>query len=255
MPFTKKKIKLENNTTVSYLDNELNADKVLVFVHGWSADKDNLKAIYSDLSNDHRVISLDLPGFGESTMPDDMSATGDYADLLSKFIHSLNLSGINYIGHSFGGKIGIWLAANKPELIKRLVLIDSSGLKPKRYIDWYLKVYAFKTMKFFVSMVLKDPKKIESLKSRFGSDDYKNAGTKRDMFVRIVQEDLSALLPRIKCPVFLYWGEKDDATPLWMAKKMKRLIKDSAIYVVKDGTHFPFLQDNRIISIIRSFAV
>ncbi len=75
----------------------------------------------------------------------------------------------------------------------------------------------------------------------------------RDILVKIVNEDFTKLLVKINCPVFIYWGENDKATPLWMAKKMNKLIKDSALYIVKNGSHFSFLEDNRIISIIKSF--
>ena len=89
--------------------------------------------------------------------------------------------------------------------------------------------------------------------NKFGSEDYKNADKLRPVLVNVVNEDFTDLLKKIKCPVFIYWGEKDMSTPLWMAKKMNKLINDSALYVVKNGGHFSFLDDNRIISIIKSF--
>lgn len=73
--------------------------------------------------------------------------------------------------------------------------------------------------------------------------------------VKTVNEDFTGILNKINCPVFLYWGEKDKDTPLWMAKKIKNKIKDSALYIVKNGSHFSFLEDNRIISIIQAFCI
>jgi pimeloyl-ACP methyl ester carboxylesterase len=91
------------------------------------------------------------------------------------------------------------------------------------------------------------------LKNKYGSSDYKNAGKMRDIMVKTISEDFTEYLPEIRCPVFLYWGDKDVDTPLWMAKKMARMIPDSGLYIVKGGGHFSFIDDNRIISIIDSF--
>lgn len=253
MVMNKKKVAVNDEYTISYYDNENYDKKTLVFVHGWAADKDNLKCVYQPLLDAYRIISVDLPGFGESTQPGEVVGSIEYAFVLQRFFSVIRIRDIHYIGHSFGGKIGIVLAATYPDLIKRLVLIDSSGLRARRYIDWYLKVWFYKTLKFIYLHLFKSERGVEFLKKRFGSDDYKTAGSMRGILVKTVQEDFSDLLCKIVCPVFLYWGEKDKATPLWMAKKMEKEIKDAALYVVKNGTHFSFVEDNRIISIIKAF--
>jgi len=253
--FIEKKLQLSNKLDIYYLDNELKNKKILVFVHGWGADKYNLKAIYDSLKNDFRIFSIDLPGFGSSSKPYLIIGSEDYAEYLNEFFSRLNLKNINYIGHSFGGKIGIILAGSYENLISRLVLIDSGGIRSKRGIRWYIKVYTYKLLKIIYLKIFKSEKNIEKIKNLFGSDDYKNAGDLRNILVKVTQEDYTHLLKKIKCPVFLYWGEKDTSTPLWMAKKMNTLIKDSALYIVKNADHFSFLKDNKIISIIRSFAV
>ena len=143
-----KNIRLKNDLNISYLDNGASGKKILFFVHGWGADKYNLKGIYHSLENKFHLIILDLPGFGKSSIPEDIIGSEGYADILVDFLKSINIKNINYIGHSFGGKIGIILSVKYPELIKRLVLIDSSGLKLRRHPDWYIKVWMFKFLKF-----------------------------------------------------------------------------------------------------------
>jgi pimeloyl-ACP methyl ester carboxylesterase len=242
-----------NDHELCYLDNENRKGKTLFFVHGWGADKSNLKSIYDQFTLNFRVISVDLPGFGESFVPEKTMGSTDYAAYIFKLIKLLDLREIVYIGHSFGGKIGIVLSHDYPGVIEKLVLINSSGLRAKRNIIWYIRVYSFKFMKKFYSSVLKDHDRILELKEKFGSTDYKNAGSMRDILVKTVSEDFSGYLPGIKCPVFLYWGDRDRDTPLWMAKKMNRLIPDSGLYIVKGGGHFSFVDDNRIIPILDSF--
>lgn len=250
----KKNIQLKNKCTISYYDNGVPDAKTLFFVHGWAADKDNLKAVYHSLEDTFRVIALDLPGFGESSRPPGNVGSPEYAEYIKEFLEILGISRVIYTGHSFGGKIGILLALSCPDLVEKLVLIDSSGLRAKRNVLWYLKVYFFKLQKFFYLKISGSKKGLEKLKNRYGSDDYKNAGPMRDIMVKTVNEDYREKLKDISCPVFLYWGACDKATPLWMAKKMEALIPDSALYVVKKGSHFSFLEDDRIIHIIRSFA-
>ncbi len=253
--FIEKKIQLNNKLEICYFDNELKDKKVLIFVHGWGADKNNLKAIYDGLKDDFRILSIDLPGFGSSSKPYEIIGSEDYAEYLNEFFNRLNLENINYIGHSFGGKIGIILASSYENLIARLILIDSAGIRSKRRINWYIKVYTYKLLKIIYLKIFKSKISAEKIMNIFGSDDYKNAGDLKNILVKVTQEDFTHLLKKIKCPVFLYWGEKDKSTPIWMAKKMNRIIKDSALYIVKNADHFSFLKDNKIISIIRSFAV
>lgn len=242
-----------DNLTLSFIDNEKSNFKTLLFIHGWGADKYNLSGIYKYLIDNYRIISVDLPGFGKSNRPEETIGSEEYANIIYKFLSKLNIERLSIIGHSLGGKIALLIAYKYPELIEKLVLIDSSGIRRKRDILWYFNVYIFKFFKLIYKNILKNENALNELKNRFGSDDYKNANNMRDILVKIVNEDFTHILEKIKIPVFLYWGEKDKDTPLWMAKIMKKKIKDSGLFIVKNGGHYSFLQDNRIINIIKSF--
>ncbi len=253
MDLAEKSVILDNGYAISCLDNENPGRKTIAFIHGWGADKYNLGMIYDPLISKYRIISVDLPGFGKSPAPGKTIGSPEYAEILKSFFKKLNICEINYVGHSFGGKIGIILAAESNSIIRRLVLIDSTGIRSRHSPLYHLRVGSYKILKFFIRHFGSDAGRLEKLKSKFGSTDYKNAAGMRDILVRQVNEDFSGILKKIECPVFLYWGEKDRDTPLWMAKKMKRLIGDSALYVVKGGGHFSFLKDSRITGIIDAF--
>jgi len=240
-----------NNNELSYYDNKLEAPQTLIFLHGWGADKNNLFSIYEPLLNSYRVITPDLPGFGSSIRPSVTVGSEYYADVIYALISKLSLPNVSIIGHSFGGKIGIILSTKHLDLVRNLVLINSSGLKPRRNPIWYIKVYSYKIMKFIITKVIRNNQLLESLKSGYGSDDYRNAGQMRDILVKTVNEDHTDKLKLINCPVFIYWGDKDTATPVWMAHKMHKLIRNSGIFIVKGGGHFSFIDDNRITAIIK----
>ncbi|HOJ64276.1 MAG TPA: alpha/beta hydrolase [Spirochaetota bacterium] len=238
---------------ISFIDNEKNNSKIILFMHGWGADKYNLMSIYKPLMDNYRIISVDLPGFGNSSRPEISIGSEEYCEIIYKFLVALNIKKINIVAHSFGGKLAILLAVNYSNFVEKLVLIDSSGIRAKRGFLWYIRVFSFKFLKFLYKNIFKNDRLLESLKNRFGSDDYKNAGKMRDILVKTVNEDFSHILDKIKCPVFLYWGEKDRDTPLWMARKMQKKINDCGMFIVKNGGHYSFLQDNRIVNIIKSF--
>ena len=90
-----KEIILFNKLKISYLDNEQIDKSVIVFAHGWAADKYNLNSIYFPLINDFRIISLDLPGFGNSSRPYEIYGSDNYAEIIYEFLNQLNINKIN----------------------------------------------------------------------------------------------------------------------------------------------------------------
>ena len=83
----------------------------------------------------------------------------------------------------------------------------------------------------------------EALIQRYGSADYKALDPEmRKTFVKVVNQDLRACLPGIKAPTLLYWGEQDDATPLWMGQAMEKEIPDAGLITVPGCGHFAYLE-------------
>ena len=130
---------------------------------------------------------------------------------------------------------------------KKVVLIDSAGLKPKRSFKYYIKVGCAKTGKFFLNLLpnfskVKEFK--EKLLNKVGSSDYKASPTvlKETMKI-IVNEDSSNLLPNIKAPTLLIWGTADTATPHSDAIQMEKLIPDCGLVKYIGGSHFAYLEN------------
>ncbi|MGA2967652.1 MAG: alpha/beta hydrolase, partial [Candidatus Levyibacteriota bacterium] len=75
-----------------------------------------------------------------------------------------------------------------------------------------------------------------------GSEDYKSSGEMRKIFIRIVNQDLRALLSRIAVPTYIIWGDKDNVLPVSQTKIFKQEIKDSKVRIVWGAGHNPHLE-------------
>jgi len=232
--------------------------EVVIILHGWGANIDTVRPIINILNASHKVYALDLPGFGNSCEPSKVMDSFGYAQVVREFMNEMQIEKASLIGHSFGGKLSIILSSKYPELINKIVLIDSAGLIPKREAKYYFKVYSFKTLKFIYKNLffwMKDGKKMEKFYKKFGSDDYKDSsGIMRRILVTVVNENLLGILKDVKVPTLLIWGDQDDATPLYMGKIMEREIKDSGLVVFQGAGHYSYLDDyGRFVAIIKSF--
>lgn len=235
--------KLIDNININY--EVYGEGKDVLVLHGWGAEIRTVKPVADALSEKFKVWLVDLPGFGDSDEPPENWDVYSYALFVKKLTEELEISDPILIGHSFGGRLSIILAAKKLLNPPKIILVDSAGIKPKRGIDYCCKVYTYKVMKRIAALTGKISKSLEDkIKSKFGSSDYKNASqTMRAVFVRVVNEDLTYLLKDITCPTLLFWGENDDATPLSDAKKMEKLIPDAGIVTVPGGGHYSYLDN------------
>jgi pimeloyl-ACP methyl ester carboxylesterase len=107
---------------------ELGSGPPLVFVHGligrWTSWVEQL----STFASSHRVIAMDLPGFGNSPMPKERISIPLYARTLEKLLERLEISAAAFVGHSMGGFASAQLAINCPQRVERLVLVSPAGL-------------------------------------------------------------------------------------------------------------------------------
>ena len=121
--------------------------KDVLVLHGWGAEIGAIRPIANTLSGNFRVWLVDLPGFGESDLPPESWDVYSYADFVKKLADALEITDPILIGHSFGGRLSIILAAKKLLNPPKIILVDSAGIKPKRGADYYFKVYTYKLMK------------------------------------------------------------------------------------------------------------
>lgn len=220
-------------------------DTPVIVLHGWGCTAQTVKVL-SDACSDSTttVYTLDLPGFGGSQEPAEVWGIEDYTAMLDDFTKALGIKRPVLVGHSFGGRMSIVFASRNDT--DRVILVDAAGVKPHRTLKYYAKVYSFKTAKFLAPLLMGKRRAdalIERMRGRSGSSDYASATPKmRAIMSRVVNEDLCHLMPKIKAPTLLIWGENDTATPLSDAKKMERLIPDAGLVSYPGAGHYSFLE-------------
>lgn len=226
---------------INYIDE--GTGNTVLLLHGWGGSIQTMKPIANILKEGCRVITLDLPGFGESSIPERAWNSYDYAECIKKFIDELGLDSIVLFGHSHGGRVSIILSS-KYNIVKKLILIDSAGIIPIRKLKYYIKVYSFKLLKklYTVFSIGNKEEKLEKFYKKYGSTDYKESqGVMRQTMVKVINDNLVDLLPNINVPTLLIWGENDQDTPVYMGKIMEDKIHDSGLIILKDAGHYSYI--------------
>jgi pimeloyl-ACP methyl ester carboxylesterase len=176
---------------------------------GWMRSRSDLLAVVDGLD----AIVVDLPGFGgASPPPPTSSGAAGYADLVTPALEAC-AARVVVLGHSFGGRVAVHLAARHPEQVTALVLTGVPRLvapehqaRPARSV---------RLARWLHRHHLLSDTRMELIRQRRGSTDYRNAtGVMRDVLVTVVNEDYGDVLPAITCPVELVWGDDDTAAPL-----------------------------------------
>lgn len=127
----------------------------VLLLHGWANDVETLRPLMGMVKEmGFRVYSVDLPGFGLSDTPEGPWGVDEYVNFVLKLLDELALDRVSIIGHSFGGRIAIKLAANDPIRINKLILVDSAGIKPDRSIGSYVSASSTKLIRKVATRLL-----------------------------------------------------------------------------------------------------
>ncbi len=243
-----------NNLKIAYQAEGTGAPVVLL--HGWGAEANSFKPVFDWLSRSYQVYALDLPGFGLSEMPSTAWDASDYAKFLSAFFHKLNIDKAHLIGHSYGGRISIVMAAEEPEKVDKLILVDSAGIIPPRTVKYYIRVSIAKIGRLIRCCGTLGNRLADSISQRVGSKDYQKAGPMRATLVKSVNQNLRPLLSKIQASTLLIWGENDTDTPISFGKIMEKEIPDAGLVILKDAGHFSYLdQLPQFCEIVANFLV
>lgn len=231
------------------------APLTFLWAHGWGQSHAAFRPLAQSFATRWRHILVDLPGFGESPLPPADWGTADYAAFLAAFLETIPGRKL-WVGHSFGCRVGLQLAARHPAAVAGLFLIAAAGLKRKLPLKTNLyrtlRTRAFKTLKAGIPLGVK----AEWLYRTFGSADYRNAGPLRPVFVRTVNEDLSAIAQRIVTPTHFVYGAKDAETPPEFGARFRSLVPGSVLSILPELDHYTVLNEgrHRVAALLADFA-
>lgn len=222
--------------------------KTVLFLHGWGCDKNIWRAQTDYFSGRYDAVAIDLEGFGETPLPKSVMTIFDYAHSTACRIKEKGWKNLTVVGHSFGGRIAILLGAVYPELIEKIVLVDSAGVR-RFSLKRAARTYIYKCKKLLVRWKLL-PR--ESLLGS-GSADYRALSDEmRPTFNAVVNSDLRKFAKLISLPTLVIWGDRDTTTPIMSGKTLARLTK-GGLAVMEECGHYCFLQNpklfNRILEV------
>ena len=226
------------------------AGKPLLLLHGWGGKCESFLPVARDFSKTHTVYSVDFPGHGRSDEPDEPWSVTEYMEYIRAFLREVGVERTDIIAHSFGGRVAILLAATYPQLVDRMVLTGAAGIPPKKTGKKTMKSRVYRLLRGIARSgaaraLLGEERTAlwqEALVQKFGSRDYRAlTPSMRQTFNRVIGQDLTDCLPKIKASTLLIWGEDDTETPLWMGRLMEEKIPDAGLVSWPGCGHFAYL--------------
>lgn len=229
----------------------------VVLLHGWGTSAESLSVVAKALEDRCQVYAVDLPGFGWTPSAATTWGTWEYASYVEAFMDRIGIPTADLIGHSFGGRVALVLAAQRPDRVRRLILAASAGIRPRRGLLLRVKVGSVKLAKRLFLLPVwgrLGERIVAELYRRIGSRDYRNAGPMRATLVKVVGEDLRGILSSIRVPTLIIWGDRDREVPFSSMEIMARGIQGSRLEVFEGAGHFPFVdQPDRFGRVVREF--
>lgn len=249
------KYKMVEGERWSYL--EAGQGELIVLVHGYTGSKENWLPVIRALSKDHRVIAVDLPGWGES-MP---KAGQDYGPLaqaarLNAFLKSENQQTALLVGHSMGGMISGLLSVDHPEQVQRVVFMSSAGVafNENEFARQVLKGYnpfaeyeADALLNFMKTYVFATPPYIPKaligviVQQRAAKKDFEKTVFNQ---IRLGPEALllQKRLPLLQQPAGLLWCDQDKIIDPSAALVFAKGLKKSETEILKGCGHMPMME-------------
>ncbi len=222
---------LFKNEVVSYnVFGNTHAETILL-LHGWGMDKNAFYQTINLLKNHFKIITITMP----TTSPTISEWTMfDYSQMVENILQVNYINDVTIICHSFGFRVAMLL--NKKIQINRIIVTGGAGIKKEKYYNFIKKINENN-----VKIMLKSGK-FKNLFNKVASADYLTlSATNRKTFKNIVNLNLKFAL-KFNCPMLLFWGHNDTATPIWIAKKIRK--KNNAKLIITESNHFAYLEQN-----------
>jgi len=250
-----------DNLRIHYrVDGSITGEPILL-IHGLFSSLNTWDEWVAVLSKTYRVIRFDLPGFGLSQLPENVTVYSLESKLLVTIVDHLldhiGLKAVHIAGNSLGGYVSWSYAIHKPERVKTLNLIAPIAYSqqlpfPLSLISAPLisKIVPYirptLTARIGLQCVYGDPSRINYARTKNSVDPDMSLDKRKNIVQVAVQLrkeskniSFSNKLKNIKQPTLIAWGEKDSLTPVTLAKRLISDIPDSKLIVYPNVGHIP----------------
>lgn len=228
----------------------------LLLIHGFGADKDNFTRTARFLTPHYRVIAPDLPGFGESSKPDNLDyGIAAQVERVHAFAQQLGLKRFHIGGSSMGGHISMAYAVKYPQEVASLWLLDPGGTKAaydSELRDHYAKTHEIllvaKTPEDFpriMEFVMAHPPFLpHSFKKVLGERAAANYTLHSKIFAELSDHPylLDDPMQHIEAPALIVWGKSDRVLNPKAADTLKQVLPHSQVILMEDIGHLPMIE-------------
>jgi len=249
----KKNLNLQN-IDIAYLDNEIIAERCILFIHGNSLNANTFHNQFSDPRlNQYRLIAIDLPGHGDSApaiSPEETYSVLNYAELIVEFVSKLKLQNVILIGHSLGGHITIEASEQINNCIGLVIFGTPPIGMPPAMGDMFLPNPAI-NYAYTGELTMEEAK---TLASAFATKEFEleKSILKTDPNARVHLgasigqgkfKDELAICSSANFPIAIFHGEGDALINLDYLNKLSFPIWKDKVHVINDSTHCPQLEN------------
>jgi pimeloyl-ACP methyl ester carboxylesterase len=201
---------------------------------GWTRTYHDFDQVLDGLD----AIAIDLPGFGVAPPPPEPWSTARYAEWVAPVLDELGAQPV-LLGHSFGGRVALHLAASHPDRIGALVLTGVPRLADTGAGRRSQPALAFRVARVLHRAKLVGDDRMETLRQRYGSADYRAAtGVMRGVLVKAVNETYEQQLAAFPGPIELVWGDDDDQAPIAAARAALEFCRDGTFTALPGAGHW-----------------
>jgi pimeloyl-ACP methyl ester carboxylesterase len=247
---------------VNYAELGPESGKALLFVHGLSGCWQNWLENIPHFARSHRVVTLDLPGFGQSPMPQWEISIEAYGRLIHDFCDALDIRTCTIVGNSMGGFIAAEAVTNEPQRFEKLVLVSAAGISHARmrrepaevaarmgivtaplavrYEERALRRPRIRRIVF--GGVFHDP---QSLRTELLYEFFHHGTGKPGMLPAVrglIGYDILDRLEDVEVPTLIVWGRNDHVVPPNDARGYGQRLRNSSTVIFDKTGHVPMAE-------------
>jgi len=246
---------------VFYLEGGPESGSSVVLIHGLNskAQQDWVALAPYLVRAGYHVYAMDLLGYGRSAKPPEFSySIRDEAKFVEAFLDANHLTSVALGGESMGGWIAATVALDRPDLVRRLMLFDSAGVKFRLSFDQ--AIFTPETDQQVDQLMAAVSPNLPRL-PQFVKADYIRK-TKRNGWVTqralasmsTGADDLDEKFSALKMPLLIVWGKQDAMTPLSIGESMHRAAPQSVLAVYDGCGHIAVVTCiNQIVPTVLNF--